>query len=197
MQMQAKTQAGYKLLHEGVTALAAVEANGIRIDQKYLKRIKKQLRHQIEDITVELKTGKEHKDVYRQWQRRYGSNANLGSRTQFGKVLFDDLKLPKPPPKERDRDDEKEETGNYDMAREALEGLDLPFVGRWLELEKLKKTLNTYLRGIERETTPDGFLHPSFDLLFARTFRSSSSAPNFQNMPIRVQLAQLPDPMPT
>ena len=62
--------------------------------------------------------------------------------------------------------------------------MHVPFVKEYFAISKLSKAVGTYLKGILRETV-GGILHPSFNLQLARTFRSSSDNPNFQNMPIR------------
>jgi DNA polymerase-1 len=70
------------------------------------------------------------------------------------------------------------------MDEEVLQGIDHPFVQKLLRLSKYEKALGTFLKGIEQEIVGDR-LHPSFSLHTARSFRSSSDSPNFQNFPIR------------
>ena len=48
----------------------------------------------------------------------------------------------------------------------------------------------TYLQSFAREET-NGFIHPNFLLNLVRTFRGSSAAPNFQNVPKREKEAML------
>jgi len=80
----------------------------------------------------------------------------------------------------------KEDKGNerHKMDTTALEALNLDYCKDFLQLEKLNKLSGTYLEGVAREVV-DGFLHVGFNLHLAKTFRSSSSEPNFQNIPIR------------
>jgi len=69
--------------------------------------------------------------------------------------------------------------------------VDHPFVQEFLEMKKLQKAVGTNLKGILREAV-DGVVNPFFNLQFARTYRSSSEAFNFQNIPIRdPEIAQL------
>jgi len=98
----------------------------------------------------------------------------LGSRAQLGTVLAE----------LGHGTGRKTKTRRMQVNEAALESVDLPFVKNLLEVEKLKKLLGTYLKGVKKEVV-DGLLRPSFNLHLVRTFRSSSSNPNFQNIPIR------------
>lgn len=170
-QIVASTPEAYQLLMQGAQALTDVEANGMRIDVDYLDRVIKQAGQKIRRMEVELKDD----EIWALWRKTFPGRAELGSKEQLGKILFGVMEIPST---------RTTDTGRAAADIEALEEIDLPFVKKFLSLEKLKKARGTYLQGIRRETV-DGFLHPNFDLCFARTFRSSSSTPNFQNMPIR------------
>ncbi len=169
--MKATTAAACRLMHEGTLAHAEIEAAGIRIDVARLDRTIKGVGNRIESLTGKLKQD----DVWKVWKRRFGGQANMGSRPQLGKVLFDELGY---------KSTTVTKTGRPKMDRVELERLDLPFVKRFLQLEDIKKLKSTYLMGIRREVV-DGFLRPSFNLHLARTYRPSSDSPNFQNIPIR------------
>ncbi len=67
---------------------------------------------------------------------------------------------------------------------DALGRIDLPELKTILRIRKLFKIRDTYLGGFMREANGE-WLHPSFNLHIARTHRSSSSDPNFQNVPKR------------
>lgn len=169
--MKPITNKGYKLLHEGCIALSQVEANGIRIDTKYLHKAIAQTEHKIEEITYQMERNK----VFKIWRRELGTKTNMGSREQLGRILFSVMDYPCP---------SYTKTGRPKADETALSTVDLVFVKDFLKLEKLKKANGTYLKGILRETV-DGYLHPFFNLNIARTFRSSSADPNFQNIPVR------------
>lgn len=170
--MKPTTLDAYKLLQEGCIALAKVEANGIKIDEKYLLRTIKNTSERIRVLSEEIKTDK----VVKVWKKRFGVETNLDSGAQLGKVLFDELKY---------ECVDRTETGKPKTDQEALEKLDIPFVKKLLEIKKLKKAKGTYLAGVAREVS-NGFVHPCFNLHLARTYRSSSDSPNFQNIPIRI-----------
>lgn len=162
----------YRLLHKGSLALARAEANGIRIDVDQLDSAIRQCSERIKHLSKRLRED----EIYQVWKKAYGDRMKLGSREQLGKVLFDHMGM--------DYRGERTATGRYQVNEEVLSNLDLPFTKRFNRLEKLKKLKVTYLEGIRREVI-NGFLHPSFNLHTVSSYRSSSSAPNFQNIPIR------------
>ena len=161
----------YQLMQDGAVALAQVEATGVRIDVPYLKRTITRVEKRIEQQEEKLKQG----DVFKVWKKKFGREANLGSRPQLGQVLFNEL---------GHESTGKTKTGRFSTAAADLEKLDVPFVKQLIAVEKLKKLRSTYLLGVLRETV-DGVLHPFYNLHLARTYRSSSDSPNFQNLPIR------------
>lgn len=161
----------YKLLHEGSLALAEIETNGIRIDLKYLKKITRKTEEKIKMLVEKLKKS----SVVKTWKKVYGHKMNLDSNDQLGKVLFDHMNIEPPA---------LTPTGRYKTDEKSLMAVDHPFVKMYIKIKKLKKTLTTYLKGIEREIV-DGYIHPSFNLHIVRTFRSSCDSPNFQNIPVR------------
>ncbi len=171
--MKPITDKGYKLLHEGCIALSQVEANGMKIDVKYLKRAITHTKDRIEKITLEM----QKTDIFKKvWRREFGGRTNMGSREQLGKVLFTVMDYPCPT---------YTKTGRPKADGAALDTVDLDFVRDFIKLEKLKKAKSTYLEGILRETTADGFIHPFFNLHIPRTYRGSSDHPNFQNIPVK------------
>jgi len=164
------TRDACKLLHDGSLALSRVEANGIRIDVVRLDKTIEKVKKRIDKLSKRLHEAEE----WKVWKRLYGSKTKQGARQQLGRVL-----------KEMGHEwGEKTVKGRAKVDEIVLEGLDVPFVKSYLEIEKLMKLHGTYLKGVRREVV-DGFLHPSFDLNTVITFRSSSSNPNFQNIPIR------------
>ena len=161
----------YQLMHDGAIALAQVEATGVQIDVPYLERTIAKVGRRIDSETEKLK----QTDEWKVWEKKYGREANLGSRPQLGQVLFKEL---------GHTSRNKTKTGRFSTTADDLEKLDILFVRRLIEVEKLKKLQSTYLQGILRETV-DGILHAFYNLHLARTYRSSSDSPNFQNLPIR------------
>jgi hypothetical protein len=62
--------------------------------------------------------------------------------------------------------------------------LNIPELNILLECGKIKRLRDVNLDGFAREQV-DGYIHPMFNLHLVKTYRSSSSNPNFQNIPIR------------
>lgn len=172
MKSSPKLKRAYKLMHEGCLALAEVESSGIRVDTRKLKETITSCEKEIKEKTDELMETK----VAKIWQKRYGSNMNWDSQPQLVSILRDDLKLNL---KVKHKGVEKETTD-----RRILEKVNHPFINGLLYLKKIKKARGTYLAGIEREVC-NGYLHPSFPLCFAISYRSSSRNINFQNIPVR------------
>lgn len=161
---------GYKLLHKGTLALADVEQNGMKIDEKYLKNAIKKTGKKVKQVEGKLKKTK----TYKIWRKTYGNQLNLDSRPQMADILFNKIGYKCPSYTDK---------GNPQVTKAVLENINLKFVKQWLYIAKLKKASSTYLTNLLRETN-NGYIHPFFDLHTARTFRSSSSVPNFQNIPI-------------
>lgn len=171
------THEGYKLFHEGCIALSQVEANGIKIDTKYLAQAKAKCQRKIDRLQQKLFEDK----IYKIWKHKFKSKTKLGSREQLGTILFNTMKYP--------CNKWTEPTDRYPKGRPVcdeaeLQKMNISFVSRYLETERWKQSLNTFLKGIEREIT-NGFIHPFFNLNTAKSFRSSSDSPNSQNWPIR------------
>jgi DNA polymerase I-like protein with 3'-5' exonuclease and polymerase domains len=171
MQIDALCQEGYQLLQEGAQELARVEANGIRIDMRKLEATKVTLLKRCRDLKEELIKD----DIWRQWRRRFGSNANLTSDQQLAEILYGVLGY---------EVTDYTESGKPSTDSEALQKIDNPFVQKLSRFSQYDKALGTFLKGIEREVV-NGRLHPVFNLHTVKTYRSSSDSPNFQNFPVR------------
>ena len=172
MKIQATMADAYKLIHEGVLALARAERQGIQINVKYCERKRRRLERKIEHLENKLKKTK----FYRRWEHIYGAKTNVYSNHQLAQILYKVLKID--PPKLT----QKGEMGATD--EEALRRIDIPELKIILQIRKLAKVKETYLGAFLREET-DGCIHPVFNLHLVKTYRSSSDSPNFQNIPKR------------
>ena len=169
--MKVASQSAVKLMHDGILALARVEQNGIAIDMDVLEANTAAIKKEVSDIKASLLKS----DVWRLWSKVHGANAKLNSGPQLASIIFERLQLGTP---------SYTETGAIIVDAEALSHIDHPFVRDWSRLQILGKLEGTYLAGIKRETIR-GFIHPVFNLHRARSYRSSSDSPNFQNFPVR------------
>jgi DNA polymerase I-like protein with 3'-5' exonuclease and polymerase domains len=71
------------------------------------------------------------------------------------------------------------------LDKENLRSAGHPLLESLLEYRKWFKVTNTYLNQFQNEIDQNGQIHPFFELNKVVTFRSSSSNPNFQNIPKR------------
>lgn len=164
-------KSAFKLFFDGARALAEVEANGIRMDVPYLDKSIAEVESKISTLELQL----EDFALAKKWRNIYGVKTNYGSPVQMSKMLFEEMGYQSP---------ETTASGRYKTDEKTLVKLNDPFINSYFEVKKLQKILTTYLKGIRREVV-DGYLHPFFNLHTTRTFRSSSNAPNFQNLPVR------------
>ena len=174
MNVNPKTQQAYQLLHDGTLAFARAERQGIRVDLIYAESKEKEMTKKIHRLEHEFKQS----DFYKNW-KKYKTDINIYSSKQLGKHLYKDLNL---------EITKQTKTGQGSTDIDALEQLNIPDVKNIIEIKKLKKIRDTYLAGFIREQV-NGYIHPHFNLHTVRTYRSSSNAPNFQNVPKRDEYA--------
>ena len=103
-------------------------------------------------------------------------------RNSLGVILFEKLQMP---------NGKKTKTG-YSTAADVLERLapDYPIVSEILEYRQLTKLKSTYADGLALCIAPDGRIHSTFNQTITATGRISSTEPNLQNIPIRMELGQ-------
>ncbi len=171
MNIQPTQLDAYKLIHDGTLALARAEQAGMRIDVEYCEKKKSHLTRKIARIEDNLSKT----DLVKQWKKINRQNFNMDSNDQLGKILYDVMGI-KPP--------KQTKSGKGSTDEDTLSQIDLPELKDILRIRKLRKVRDTYLDAFVREQV-NGWLHPFFNLHTVRTFRSSSSDPNFQNIPKR------------
>ena len=112
-----------------------------------------------------------------------GEEFNINSPKQLGVILFEKLRLPY---------GKKTKTG-YSTSAEVLEKLrtEDPIVNFILEYRQLTKLKSTYADGLEGYIQEDGRIHGKFHQTITATGRISSTEPNLQNIPIRMELGRL------
>lgn len=153
-----------------VFTLYDMEQNGVRIEAEALKYYGDQLGGKI----VELE-----KEIYAD----AGETFNINSPKQLGVVLFENMKLP---------GGKKTKTG-YSTAADVLEKLapDHPVVAKILEYRQYSKLKSTYADGLANYICGDGRIRSKFNQTITATGRLSSTEPNLQNIPIRMELGRL------
>lgn len=169
------TPEAFQLLHEGALALSEIESNGVRVDRPYLEQAIKDVMREEEEYKATLMAD----PLWKQYQRKYGAQANVFSPSQTAAVLA----------AAGYRGKLETDTGGVSASESSLEGYDVPFIKTYFAAQKLRKARGTYLEGILRELVQhdDGlwYVHPNYHLNTVSTFRSSCSNPNFQNQPSR------------
>lgn len=112
-----------------------------------------------------------------------GEEFNINSPKQLGVILFEKLQMP---------NGKKTKTG-YSTAADVLERLasDYPIVADILEYRQLTKLKSTYADGLVNFIQEDGKIHTSFNQTITATGRLSSTDPNLQNIPMRIELGRL------
>ena len=173
LQKEKVNDAGLELLIEGAQALMDDEENGVVLDKKYVERQKAHLLKRIEAIRKRI----ENSEDGTLWKKHY-TIPNYGSNQQLAHMLFKVMGL---------QSKKLTQKGNASVDVEALESLkeDVSLVADILEMRKLDKIQGTYLAGWERETGEDNIMRAFYHIHTVKTFRSSSSNPNYQNVPIR------------
>ncbi len=172
-----QSKAAYKLLHDGVLALGRAEQRGIRLDLKYCHAETERLTREIKALEQAFHQTK----FYRHWFKTLGGRTpNINSNAQLGNFLYKRKKL---------KPIKTTVTGQGSTDEEALLQLNIPELNDLLRLRGLKKIRDTYLKGFLKEQV-GGRVHPNFNLHIARTYRSSSDRPNFQNIPKRDEEAK-------
>ena len=123
------------------------------------------------------------KELERNIHAQAGSSFNINSPKQLGEILFGQMKLP---------GGKKTKTG-YSTAAEVLEKLapEHPIVADILEYRGYTKLKSTYAEGLAAYIGNDSRIHSSFNQTITATGRISSTEPNLQNIPMRMELGRL------
>lgn len=127
--------------------------------------------------------GKRIEELEQQIYDGAGEKFNINSPKQLGVILFEKLGMP---------NGKKTKTG-YSTAADVLEKLapEYPLVAQILEYRQLAKLKSTYADGLANYIGEDGRIHSTFNQTITATGRISSTEPNLQNIPIRMELGRL------
>ena len=153
-----------------VFVLYDMEKEGICMDVAALKEYSKELESSIVELEKRI-------------HEAAGEEFNINSPKQLGVILFEKLGLP---------NGKKTKTG-YSTSADVLEKLasEHPIVSDILEYRTLSKLKSTYADGLQSFVGADGKIHTSFNQTITATGRLSSTEPNLQNIPIRIELGRL------
>ncbi len=146
-----------------------MEKEGITLKVKELKEYGERLKNRIDVLETEI-------------YALCGESFNINSPKQLGEILFEKLNL---------SGGKKTKTG-YSTAADVLEKLqgEHPVIEKILEYRTLTKLKSTYADGLENYIAEDGRIHSNFNQTITATGRISSTEPNLQNIPIRMELGR-------
>ena len=152
-----------------VYALFDMEQRGVKVNREELKEYGDKLTIGIDRLEAEI-------------YDLAGEEFNINSPKQLGVILFEKLHLPY---------GKKTKTG-YSTSAEVLDKLQIehPVVEKILEYRQLTKLKSTYADGLAGYISEDGRIHGKFHQTIAATGRLSSTEPNLQNIPIRMELGR-------
>lgn len=153
-----------------VHAIYDMEKAGIRVAKEELKEYGDKLLVRIKELETEIYDAA-------------GDVFNINSPKQLGEILFERLNLPFA---------KKTKTG-YSTAADVLEKLapEHRIVPLILEYRQLTKLKSTYADGLANYIGDDGRIHGKFNQTITATGRISSTEPNLQNIPVKMELGRL------
>lgn len=152
-----------------ILTLYHMEQYGIRANKQELKEYGKRLAVKIAEV---------EQSIY----QKVGEKFNINSPKQLGEILFEKMQLP---------GGKKTKTG-YSTAAEVLEKLapEYPVIQEILEYRQYTKLKSTYADGLAAFIREDGRIHGKFNQTITATGRISSTEPNLQNIPVRMELGR-------
>jgi DNA polymerase I len=156
-----------------VAVLAAMEFEGVALDEGALKVMSESLKKDSEKV---------QKEIY----EIAGQEFNIGSPKQLGEILFDKMKL-------LDKT-KKTKTGQYATGEEILSKLagEHEIAKKILDYREYEKLRSTYVDALPKMVSQlDHRIHTDYRQAVAATGRLSSNNPNLQNIPIRTEKGRL------
>ena len=153
-----------------IEVLSDMQWNGMHIEKKELDEFGQILKEGIDSLT---------KEIY----NIAGVEFNLNSPKQLGEVLFEKLKLPII----------KKSKNGYSTDVDVLEKLkkEHPIIEKILDYRQLSKLNSTYVEGLKPYINPiTKRIHSFFHQTITATGRISSTEPNLQNIPTRIEFGK-------
>ena len=152
-----------------IQILAQMEINGIKINEKFLKKLSDKFQIKIDLL---------EKEIFKTSKKKF----NVASTKQLGEIMYNELKISSL---------KRTKKGSFATSASVLE--DLAFKGHrlpklvleWRQLTKLKNTYSDSLPEYINSKTKR--VHTSFLLAATTTGRLASSDPNLQNIPIKTE----------
>ena len=153
-----------------VEVLADMEYEGVKVDKEKLNELGSQFKEIIKKLESEI-------------YKISGEEFNINSPKQLGVILFEKFGLPVI---------KKTKTG-YSTNAEVLDKLkdQSPIIDKIIEYRQIVKLNSTYVEGLLSIINPiDGRIHSSFNQTITTTGRISSTEPNLQNIPVKLEMGR-------
>ena len=153
-----------------VEVLSNMQWNGMYLSVDELVQYGKEIKEKVESLTQEI-------------YDMCGMEFNINSPKQLGEVLFEKLELPAI----------KKTKSGYSTAEEVLERLKSkhPVIQKILDYRQVMKLNSTYVEGLKPYVNPKTKrIHSFFHQTITATGRISSTEPNLQNIPVRMELGK-------
>ncbi len=152
-----------------IEVLASLEHIGFKADSEFLRKFEGELTEEIDRLSLEIYS-------------ETGTEFNINSPMQLGKILFEDMNLPYG----------KKKKNGFSTNADILEKLapQYKIASLVLEYRKLSKLKSTYTTGLVKSIAADGRIHSNFRQTVTATGRLSSTEPNLQNLPVRTEIGR-------
>lgn len=153
-----------------VEVLAYMEYEGVKVDKEKLNELGSQFKEIIKKLESEI-------------YKISGEEFNINSPKQLGVILFEKLGLPVI----------KKTKTSYSTNAEVLDKLkdQSPIIDKIIEYRQIVKLNSTYVEGLLSIINPiDGRIHSSFNQTITTTGRISSTEPNLQNIPVKLEMGR-------
>ncbi len=153
-----------------IEVLANMQYTGMYVDKEELIQYGLTLKEQIKTLTQEI-------------HLLAGKEFNINSPKQLGEILFEKLELPYA----------KKNKNGYSTDVDVLEKLknEHPIIDKILEYRGIMKLNSTYVEGLlPYINEKDNRVHSYFHQTVTATGRISSTEPNLQNIPTRVEIGK-------
>lgn len=165
-------QAFHDVYMPGVITMSEMSINGFRVDIEGYDALVPKLREEQAQIVKELLATPECKAFF----DKYRVEFSVSSGADMRKLLFEVMGL---------ESSKQTKGGDSAVSVDVLEELDIPICKMVCRWRKIEKVIGTFITGYKDLTTADNLIHPSYNLHTTRTGRSSSTDPNWQNIPKR------------
>jgi len=150
-------------------AFSVMESNGLGFDLAKMHKNSLHIARERQDAEMEFSKT----DLCKTWEKTYRAKTDFNSPSQLSNILFNVLQHT--PPKLTDK-------GAKATDADTLLELGIPDLEPFIRAKKYDKTSGTYYTQFDREVSDKNTMHCEMLLNRVRTFRTSCSNPNLQNI---------------